>query len=138
VLRVEARAPDLDPGRITARQRATWDRMLATTGLTVYVATAEPGEIVGIVSLLVVPNLGYDCHPSAFVEAMVVAAAHRRRGVGRLLMDRLLADATAASCRKVQLLTHKRHATDGAHAFYRALGFEAEAEGFRLYLDPAG
>ena len=35
-----------------------------------------------------------------------------------------------------QLLTHERHATDGAHAFYRSVGFTAEAEGFRLYLPP--
>jgi GNAT superfamily N-acetyltransferase len=138
VLRVEARAPDLDPGEITARQRATWDRMMATDDLTVYVATVPSGDITGIVTLLVMPNLGYDCHPSAFIEAMVVAEPHRRRGVGRLLVDRALAGAAAASCRKVQLLTHKRHATDGAHDFYRAMGFSAEAEGFRLYLEPAG
>ena len=138
MLRVEASAPDLDPGEITARQRATWDRMMATEGLTVYVATTPSRDIVGIVTLLVMPNLGYDCHPSAFIEAMVVAEPHRRRGVGRLLVDRALAGAAAASCRKVQLLTHKRHATDGAHDFYQAMGFSAEAEGFRLYLHPAG
>ncbi|MGH9259298.1 MAG: hypothetical protein ACRD08_05255 [Acidimicrobiales bacterium] len=39
------------------------------------------------------------------------------------------------SIRKVQLLSHKRHADDGAHAFYRSLGFASEAEGFRIYLD---
>ena len=39
--------------------------------------------------------------------------------------------------KKVQLLTHKRHATDGAHALYESMGFEAEAEGFRLYLNGA-
>jgi GNAT superfamily N-acetyltransferase len=86
------------------------------------------------VALLVMPNLGYDCRPTAFIEAMVVDESHRRRGVGRLLVERLLADAAAAGCHKVQLLTHKRHAHDGAHDFYRALGFTAEAEGFRLYL----
>jgi GNAT superfamily N-acetyltransferase len=134
VLRVQERDPDLGPERVSARQRATWDTMLATDGLTVYVAT-ESGTIVGIVSLLVMPNLGYDCHPTAFVEAMVVAETHRRRGVGRALVGRLLADAAAAGCRKVQLRTHKRHATDGAHDFYRAMGFTPEAEGFRLYLD---
>jgi GNAT superfamily N-acetyltransferase len=107
--------------------------MLATNRLTVYVAT-DGDEVVGIVTLLVMPNLGYDCRPSAFVEAMVVAASHRRRGVGRALVDRLLADAAAVGCHKVQLLTHKRHAADGAHDFYRAMGFTAEAEGFRTYL----
>ena len=42
----------------------------------------------------------------------------------------------AASCRKIQLLSHKRHSNDGAHHLYQALGFAPEAEGFRLYLDP--
>lgn len=51
-------------------------------------------------------------------------------------MQRALNDARAASCRKVQLLSHKRHADDGAHQLYCSLGFTAEAEGFRLYLDP--
>jgi hypothetical protein len=36
----------------------------------------------------------------------------------------------------VQLLSHKRHAVDGAHGLYLGLGFDAEAEGFRLYLRP--
>lgn len=45
-------------------------------------------------------------------------------------------DAQMASCRKVQLLSHKRRADDGAHAFYRSLEFQPEAECFRLYLGP--
>jgi ribosomal protein S18 acetylase RimI-like enzyme len=116
------------------RQRAAWRDMLAAPGLTVYIAE-HGGEVVGTVSVQVMPNLGYDAHPSALVEAMVVAPAHRRRGVGRRLMDRALADLRAASCRKVQLLSHKRHAGDGAYDFYRGLGFTTEAEGFRLYLE---
>ncbi len=50
---------------------------------------------------------------------------------------RVLADARAAGCNKVQLLSHKRHALDGAHRLYTGLGFEPEAEGFRLYLQEA-
>lgn len=121
--------------QISGSQQLTWAQMLGTDGMTVYVAVAG-GEVLGTATLLVMPNLGYDCHPSALVEAMVVAESHRRRGVGRMLVARLLGDARAASCRKVQLLSHKRHADDGAHAFYRSLGFRPEAEGFRLYLDP--
>jgi hypothetical protein len=52
-----------------------------------------------------------------------------------MMVDGLLADASSAGCYKVQLLSHKRHGHDGAHAFYRSMGFEAEAEGFRMYLD---
>ena len=67
---------------------------------------------------------------------MVVRYAHRRRGVATLLLQRALKDARAASCRKIQLLSHKCHGHDGAQDLYRAMGFTPEAEGFRLYLDP--
>jgi hypothetical protein len=49
-------------------------------------------------------------------------------------MRRALADARAAGCDKVQVVSHKRHATDGAHRLYTGLRFVSEAEGFRLYL----
>jgi len=116
----------------TALQKDTWTQMLATENLAVYVADA--GQVVGTATMLTMPNLGYDCRPSAFIEAMVVAPTHRRRGVGRLLVERALADAGANGCHKIQLLTHKRHAHDGAHDFYRSMGFTPEAEGFRFYL----
>jgi GNAT superfamily N-acetyltransferase len=113
-------------------QVATWQQMMATPNLTIYVAE-QNGEVVGTVGLTVVPNLINQCRPAAFLEPMLVAADHRRQGVGRRLVEQLLTAAREAGCHKVQLLTHKRHATDGAHAFYRSLGFTAEAEGFRLY-----
>ena len=66
---------------------------------------------------------------------MVVRHAHRRRGVATLLLQQALKDAHAASCRKIQLLSHKRHSHNGAHDLYSAMGFTPEAEGFGLYLD---
>lgn len=116
-------------------QRATWERMMATPILTIYVVEApdDPSEIVANTCMTIVPNLINDCRSTAFVEPMLVAAPHRRRGVARLMVERLLADAATAGCYKIQLLSHKRHATDGAHAFYRSVGFVAEAEGFRYY-----
>ncbi len=101
-------------------------------GLTLYLAEIG-GVAVGTATLLVLPNLTYDCQPSAFVEAVVVDVTYRRRGIASALIRRMLADTAAAGCNKVQLLSHKRHAHDGAHRLYIALGFEAEAEGFRLY-----
>ncbi|MEU6424913.1 GNAT family N-acetyltransferase [Microbispora sp. NPDC046973] len=91
-------------------------------------------QVAGTATLMTMPNLTYGCAPTAFVEAVVVAAAHRRRGVATAIMRRLLDDARSAGCNKVRLLSHKRHAADGAHRLYTSLGFEPEAEGFRLYL----
>ncbi len=106
---------------------------MRSSGLTVYLAEVDE-QVVGTATLMVMPNLTYGCAPTAFVEAVVVAAAHRRKGMAAAIMRRLLNDARSAGCNKVQLLSHKRHATDGAHRLYTSLGFEPEAEGFRLYL----
>ncbi len=133
VVRIIERAPDPMPEGLTERQRSTWDRMLSTADLTVYIAESD-GQAVGTTSLLVMPHLTYGCHPTGFIEPMVVAQAHRRRGVGRTMVERVLRDARAARCKKIQVLSHKRHANDGAHDFYRSFGFIAEAEGFRLFL----
>lgn len=113
----------------------TWERMMATDGLTVYCAEVD-GCIVGAATLLVMPNLTYQCAPTAFIEAVVVVPEHRRRGVATAMIERMIADARAEGCNKVQLLSHNRHAEDGAHDLYTGLGFEPEAKGFRLYLGP--
>ena len=65
---------------------------------------------------------------------MSVRPESRRRGVASAILQRALGDAGAAGCKKVQLLSHKRHVTDRTHELYAKLGFDAEAEGFRLYL----
>ena len=131
VVRVLARATG--EVAVSDAQKTMWIRMLTTDDLTVFVAERD-GEVVGTTSLLVLPNLTYDCRPTAFFEPMVVAAGHRRKGVGRLLVEAVLAGARDAGCWKVQVVSHTRHADDGAYDFYRALGFEGEATGFRRYL----
>ena len=126
-------AKGVKPADLTDVQRSAWARALETPDLTVYVAE-RGGQVVGTTSLLLMPHVTYGCHPTAFIEPLVVAEEHRRRGVGRMMVERALDDARAAGCRKVQLLSHKRHSEDGAHDFYRSLGFAAEAEGFRIFL----
>ena len=115
------------------RESTTWTTMLGTPNLTIYVAEHK-GAVVGTASFLLMPNLGYGCQPSGFIEAMVVRADMRRRGIAGLIVHRILDDAATVGASKIQLLNHKRHATDGAHSLYRSMGFQAEAEGFRLYL----
>lgn len=126
-------APDLRQDQLSPLQRATWDRMMGTEDLTIYLAHCD-NVPVGYTASLQMPHLTYGCRPTLFIESMHVLESHRRHGVGRRMLERLLADARRNGCHKVQLLTHKRHATDGAHEFYRSLGFAPEAEGFRLYL----
>ncbi|MGA2036063.1 MAG: GNAT family N-acetyltransferase [Acidimicrobiales bacterium] len=91
------------------------------------------GAVAGTADMLIVENLTYGGRPWVIVENVVVGQEHRGHGVGRALVGEVLRRARDAHCRKVQLLSLK-HRKD-AHEFYRSLGFQALAEGFRLYLD---
>ena len=92
----------------------------------------EDGVVVGTMVLLVVPNLSHGARPWAIVENMVVDERYHRQGIGRLLMEEAITRARQAGCYKIQLLSNKKRRQ--AHKFYRSLGFETSAHGFRLYL----
>jgi GNAT superfamily N-acetyltransferase len=104
--------------------------------------TAQPGrqllvaeaahKVVGTADLLIVPNLTHGGAPWAMVENLVVDGESRGQGVGRAIVDELIRRCELAGCYKIQLLSHKRRVD--AHEFYRSVGFEAVAEGFRRYL----
>jgi GNAT superfamily N-acetyltransferase len=117
----------------TVVEVATWARMMRTDGLFVYLAEVD-GAPLGTASMTLMPNITYNCSPSALIEAVVVVPEARRRGIARSMLDMALDDARNEGCDKIQLLSHKRHAADGAHSLYTRIGFVAEAEGFRLYL----
>lgn len=97
---------------------------------TLLVAVCD-GEVAGTVDLaLVRPSLTHGGQPWAAVENVVVDRRARRRGAGRALMEEAIRRAREAGCHRVQLLSNNRRTE--AHAFYRALGFESSAQGFRL------
>lgn len=89
------------------------------------------GEVVGTMVLIIVPNLSHGASPWALVENLVIDHRHRRRGFGRLLMEYATARAREAGCHRIVLSSDVRR--QEAHLFYRSLGFEASAHGFRIY-----
>jgi len=97
------------------------------------VVAVVDGQLVGTADLVVVPNLTHRGEPWAIVENVIVASTARRTGVGRALMARLVELARAAGCYKLQLVSGKHRAE--AHAFYRSMGLDAVAEGFKIYFD---
>lgn len=91
----------------------------------------DQGQVVGTMVLLIVPNLSHGACPWALVENLVIGHEQRRRGLGRLLMDYAIGRARDAGCYRIVLSSDKRRRE--AHRFYRSLGFEASAHGFRLH-----
>ena len=91
----------------------------------------EHGEVVGTVVFLIAPNLSHRASPWALVENLVIDHRHRRRGLGKQLMDYATARAKEAGCYRIVLTSDKRRRQ--AHRFYRSLGFVSSSHGFRLY-----
>ena len=96
-----------------------------------FLVAEKDSFVVGTVFLQITPNLSHDARPWAILENMVVDGRYRRQGIGRLLAEYAFTHAREAGCYKVQLLSNKRR--HEAHQFYRAVGFEDTAFGFRLY-----
>jgi ribosomal protein S18 acetylase RimI-like enzyme len=123
--------PD-DPAPSAPAAAAAWQTIEGQAGRTVFLAESD-GAVVGTIDCVTLPNLTRGARPFMLVENVVVAAAHRRSGVGAALMEEAFALAQQAHCYKVQLLS--RASREAAHAFYESLGFRAVAQGYRRYLD---
>jgi len=98
-----------------------------------WICVAEAGtRLVGTYGLMAMDNLGHGGAPVGIVENVVVDAAWRRRGLGRLLMDDAARRARAAGCYKLVLASNK--ALHEAHAFHASLGFAIPGVAFSLDL----
>jgi N-acetylglutamate synthase-like GNAT family acetyltransferase len=97
-----------------------------------FLVVENDGLVVGTLFLLIVPNLTHAARPWAVIENVVVDSKYHQKGFGRLLTEYALARCRKAGCYKVQLLSNKKRTE--AHKFYRSLGFDESALGFRLYL----
>ena len=123
--RVElSRSPSLDD------YRRVFDEIRSAPGHELLVAEYR-GQVVGTMVLLIVPNLSHSACPWALVENLIIEHRHRNRGFGKMLMDYAIARAREAGCYRIVLSSDKRRRN--AHRFYRSLGFEPSAYGFRLY-----
>jgi GNAT superfamily N-acetyltransferase len=89
------------------------------------------GEVVGTIVLLVVPNLSHNGTPWAFLENLIVTKRHRKKGLGRMLLEHAVGLARKSGCHMVELCSDVRR--QEAHKLYDSMGFEAQAHCFRLY-----
>lgn len=122
---------ELERAPTAAGYRKAFREIRAAPGHELLVAE-EGGKVVGTMMLIIVPNLSHGGLPWAGVENVMVDAEYRRHGIGKLLMDYVLAQAKKAGCYKIQLISDKSRKE--AHKFYRALGYKASGHGFRMYL----
>jgi ribosomal protein S18 acetylase RimI-like enzyme len=119
-----------DPADLAA-YAAAFAEIAAQSGNTVLVAEIG-GTIVGCLQFTVIPGLARRGMKRGQVEGVRIAAAHRGKKLGELLMAEAIARARAAGCGLVQLTTDV--ARPDAHRFYERLGFVAGHLGMKLML----
>jgi len=122
--------PEGIPPHTPEEYRRVFNEMATTPGYELLVAE-EDGEISGSMVMAILPGMAHGVSPFAVVEYVVVDEKRRRKGIGKLLMEYVAARAKEAGCYKIMLTSDKRR--EPAHEFYKALGFEASAHGFKLY-----
>lgn len=137
VLRLYAQ-PGMDNGRVLSVDDAAQilRRMAAYPEYGVYVATQDDGSVVGTFALLVMENLAHMGTPSAVVEDVCVDERLHGQGIGRAMMEFAMEFARRRGCYKLALSSNA--AREGAHAFYRSLGFEQHGLSFHVRLQELG
>jgi GNAT superfamily N-acetyltransferase len=109
---------------------AHWERQATASAAVVFIADRD-GEWVGTAAGVM---LG-DRPGAARLEAMWVAPAARRQGVGRALLEAVAGWARESGARRLELAVSERSAA--ARALYRDAGFVATGERRRVPSDPA-
>jgi GNAT superfamily N-acetyltransferase len=103
--------------------------ILARAGMLVLVAVSGE-QIVGSVTLVVLPNLTRGGAPYALAENVVTHDQYRRQGIGKALLAKAARLAEAAGCYKLMLMTSRPepHVRD----FYTGCGFSQNKVGFQM------
>ena len=107
-------------------QHSFWSELGQTTARH-YVVLVDQTQVVGYAGLCDYPD-------EAFVQTMAVARSHQGRGLGRVLLEDLLAEASRRGQRRV--LLEVRADNEPAQGLYAAAGFVKE--GVRRGYYPGG
>ncbi|XVQ10666.1 N-acetyltransferase family protein [Spirillospora sp. CA-255316] len=90
------------------------------------------GAIAGTLQLTYIPSLTYTGGERAQIEGVRVAAEHRGRGVGQVLIGWAIDQARARGCRVVQLTTDRQR--PDSIRFYQKIGFRPSHMGMKYHL----
>jgi ribosomal protein S18 acetylase RimI-like enzyme len=97
------------------------------------VVAERDGQVVGCLQLSLIPGLSRLGMWRGQIESVRVAASERGRGIGRIMLEWVIAECRDRGCGLVQLTTDKTRVE--ARAFYEGLGFLASHEGMKRALD---
>lgn len=109
--------PDLNINEIQDH----WEDIMSDQQMKIIVVENE-NMIVSTCVLVIIRNLTRSARPYGLVENVVTHPDHRKKGFGRLVLQKAIEIAKEKKCYKVMLLTSSR--MDGTHEFYEECGFK--------------
>ncbi len=121
----------LEDASVTPRHMAAFDGIDRDSNQLLAVAELG-GETVGCLQLTFIPGLSRNGMERCQIEGVRIARHLRGKNLGREMLKWAIATCRDRGCGLVQLLMDKKRLD--AHRFYELLGFKANHQGFRLYL----
>lgn len=115
----------------TEEYRAIWNKINQYPYYKTFVIE-EQDMIIGTCSLIIIDNLGHLGAKLAVAENMIIRQEYRAQGMGKQLMNFIMARAKEEKCYKLMLSSNKKRTL--AHRFYEQLGFEQHGFSFKLDL----
>ncbi len=100
-----------------------------TTTNSIRFAVKENGEEIGRACLYLIHNEQH-FKPYGLIEDVFVKETHRRKGIGTMLINKLIEEARKNNCYK--LIATSRMENEKVHALYDKLNFEKHGFEFRL------
>ena len=106
-------------------EKQAFEEILASENLQLMVAEVE-GNLVASCYLNIIPNMTRNGRPYAVIENVITDQEHRKRGIGKAILDRAVETAKWAGCYKVMLMSGR--SDESVHHFYRGCGFDGDAK----------
>jgi ribosomal protein S18 acetylase RimI-like enzyme len=91
-----------------------------------YFIVKENSEIIGSCYIAIIPNLTFNGKSIGYIENVITDEKHRRRGIGKRLMEMAVKYAQEEDCYKVVLQSGIRRIE--AHKFYESIGFDGKSK----------
>ena len=91
-----------------------------------YFVAKEDCKIIASCYICIIPNLTRGGKSIGFIENVITDANHRRKGIGKTVVENAIKYAKEQNCYKVVLQSANKR-TD-AHVFYKKTGFDGESK----------
>jgi len=105
--------------RYSKHNNDSFNKVIKSKKNFIYVAE-DKNKVIGFVTFSVRLVIRYP-KPIAELDELFILPTYRRKGVGNMLMCKVLLKAKELNCHRLFIETHYKH--EAAHKFYESLGF---------------